>query len=167
MTPDSFSAGFTTRHLETSKGFMHAAASGIIAAEEFSARARELTKLHDVELQAEEMRFNAQAEAAVILEQAKLDAGAEAETYLQKWKEELDQRQKHIINMLGASVATLVESVLKELLCGNQSLPVRATVELAMRVLDTELRHTALCHPDDFFDVAIFSAAHCNSRDQI
>jgi len=98
---------------------------------------------------AEALISRAEVEAESIVRRARQQARALGDTQLKLWQEAFDARQAELAEALGVAVTVVVDSVLKSVLASSDDLPVKASIELAMRALSVELRAAAVCHPLD------------------
>lgn len=98
---------------------------------------------------AEALISKAEAEAATVVQRARQQARAMGDSQLRIWQEAFDVRQAEISESLGSAVSVVVNAVLRQLLGSSDDLPVKVTIELAMKVLQAELRAAAVCHPLD------------------
>jgi flagellar biosynthesis/type III secretory pathway protein FliH len=91
----------------------------------------------------------AEKEAEGIVKRAKQQARTLGDSQLKLWQEAFDTRQAELSDSLGQAVTLVVSSVLKSLIGSVEDLPVKTSIELAMRALNAELRAAAVCHPMD------------------
>jgi hypothetical protein len=98
---------------------------------------------------ADALLARAEVEASAVLKRARQQARTLGDSQLKLWQEAFDVRQGELSEALGSAVTVVVQSVLKSLLGSSPDLPVQASIELAMRVLNSELRAAVLCHPLD------------------
>lgn len=134
----------------------------IVSREELARHAAAAGSERQRQQQAADVLTRAQATADSIVRQARNKARLLGESQLERWQAAYDAHEAEITRSLGDAVATVVEAVLREVLGSHDELPVRTSLELAMRVLSTELRAAVLCHPLDLAAVQ----AHESSSDK-
>ncbi|CAN5573364.1 hypothetical protein BH09PSE5_BH09PSE5_16910 [soil metagenome] len=91
----------------------------------------------------------AHEEADSIVERARQMARSLGDTQLKLWQEAFEARQIELSQALGGAVHAVVRAALSNLFEAHPELPVQASIDLAMKVLNSELRAAAVCHPLD------------------
>lgn len=110
-------------------------------------------------MQADEIIADAHEQAAVYRAQAQADiAAAQAAWYVDQ-AELFDSRTAQAVELLCRSTGQIAEAVIAAIFERKPSLPIQASVEIAVRLLRAEMRSHVLCHHLDFEAVSAASAA--------
>lgn len=145
--------GFALRRVHVSAARGWTGVPDVLSHAELAEFAAQRRAVEEAETSAHAVLARAKAEADALLERAKQHARSLGDSQLKLWQEAFDVRQEEVNHLLGDAVSVVVESVLRHLLGTHAELPVKASIELAMRTLGSELRAAAACHPLDLPEV--------------
>lgn len=110
-------------------------------------------------IRADEIVAEAHAQAAAHVAQARADSAAAQSAWYADQAALFESRTAQAIDLLCRTTAQIAEAVIAAIFERMPALPIQASVEIAVRLLRTEMRSHVLCHSLDFDAVDAASAS--------